>query len=222
MPKSRKYGRLIPQNTHTYIFYKKTIRTMLFDKKNLYSLKKALLKLNDLSTEEGVTLIWDGDGELEAGNEVFVDGEEGLEPAKDGQYTYNGKTIMVEGGIVTDITLKPVEQPAEEETTENTEVKEEVREETSEEKEEEETETTTETETEETTEETEEPEGPTVEELQAIIEEQKAMIESLKAENEELKAKLEEPAGEPAEEAFKKQAPTEKKSSIDFSKYIRK
>ena len=72
-------------------------------------------------------------------------------------------------------------------------------------------------------------EGPSIEELNAIIEEQKSVIEGLKseietikAENEELKKKLEEPAAQSAEEDFKNQKPNEKEKKIDFSKYIKR
>ena len=90
---------------------------MKFDRNNLMKLKKALLRLSEAQTEEGVTLITDG--ELEVGAEVFVDGEEGLTPAQDGTYNYNGTVITVEGGVITAITEKPAET---EETPEETPV----------------------------------------------------------------------------------------------------
>ena len=183
---------------------------MIFSKANLFKLKKALLNLGEVSTEEGL-LIYDGEN-LEVGIEVFVDGEDGLTPAKDGIYTYNNEIIEVEGGIVKTISEKEVEQPTEEEQVETTE---------------ETVETVESTEPiEETVEPVEEPveetvEGTTVDELNSIIEEQKATIETLKAEIEELKKKLEEPAAKPAEEEFKTQKPIEK-GKVDFSKYIKK
>ena len=204
----------IPSPRRFYILKEKG-NTMIFSKDKLFKLKKALLSLGEVSTEQGL-LIYDGE-DLEVGKEVFVDGDEGLVPASDGEYTYNDQIILVEGGLVKSITEKEIEQPAEE--TEETTETETVETETSEEEKTEETEET-ETETEETETE-EEVEGPTVEELQAIIEEQKAMIESLKAENEELKKKLEEPAAEPAEEEFKKENPEKEDKKIDFSKYIK-
>ena len=152
---------------------------MIFSKANLFKLKKALLNLGEVSTEEGL-LIYDGEN-LEVGIEVFVDGEDGLTPAKDGIYTYNNEIIEVEGGIVKTISEKEVEQPTEEEQVETTEETVETVEST---------EPIEETvETVETVEET--VEGTTVDELNSIIEEQKATIESLKAEIEELKKKLE-------------------------------
>ena len=190
---------------------------MIFSKANLFKLKKALLSLEEVTTEEGIVLITD-DETLEVGMEVFVDGTDGLEPAKDGEYTVKGNIVTVEGGKIISIVEKPIEQPTEEIPTEETPM------EQVETVEEQPTETPTETPTEEPI-----VEGPTVDELQAIIDEQKAMIEQLKAEietikseNEELKKKLEEPAAQPAEEDFKNQKPNENEKKIDFSKYIKR
>ena len=177
---------------------------MIFSKDKLLKLKRALLNLGEISTNEGL-LIYDGEN-LEVGKEVFVEGDEGLVPAKDGLYTYNNEIIEVEGGVVKTISEKEVEQPTEEVVEEVVETVEEQPVET-----------------------VETVEGPTVDELNAIIDEQKAMIENLKAEienlkveNEELKKKLEEPAAQSAEEDFKNQKPNEKEKKIDFSKYIKR
>ena len=190
---------------------------MIFSKANLFKLKKALLSLEEVTTEEGIVLITD-DETLEVGMEVFVDGTDGLEPAKDGEYTVKGNIVTVEGGKIISIVEKPIEQPTEEIPTEETPM--------------EQVETVEEQPTEqpvETVETVETIEGPTVDELQAIIDEQKTMIEQLKAEietikseNEELKKKLEEPAAQSAEEDFKNQKPNEKEKKIDFSKYIKR
>ena len=183
---------------------------MIFSKQNLYKLKKMLLSLSEISTNEGL-LIYDGDN-LEVGDEVFMEGEEGLTPAKDGLYTYNNEIIEIEGGIVKSISEKEVEQPEEEEVVE--EVVETIEEKPAEEL----------VETVETIE-----EEPTTDELKNLIEEQKAMIETLKSENEnlkkeieDLKKKLEEPLAEPAEKQFKNEKPNEKENKIDFSKYIKR
>ena len=190
---------------------------MIFSKANLFKLKKALLSLEEVTTEEGIVLITDNET-LEVGMEVFVDGTEGLEPAKDGEYTVKENIVTVEGGKIISIVEKPIEQPTEETPTEETPM--------------EQVETVEEQPTETPTEQpTEEPivEGPSIEELNAIIDEQKAMIEelkaeieNLKAENEELKKKLEEPAAQSAEEDFKNQKPNENEKKIDFSKYIKR
>ena len=196
----------------TFIFLKK--KSMIFSKDKLLKLKRALLNLGEITTNEGL-LIYDGEN-LEVGKEVFVEGDEGLVPAKDGLYTYNNEIIEVEGGVVKTISEKEVEQPTEE-------VVEEVVEEQMEEQPKEEPMEEQPVETVETI------EGPTVDELNAIIEEQKSVIEGLKAEienlkveNEELKKKLEEPSASPAEEDFKNQKPNEKEKKIDFSKYIKR
>ena len=190
---------------------------MIFSKANLFKLKKALLSLEEVTTEEGIVLITD-DETLEVGMEVFVDGTDGLEPAKDGEYTVKGNIVTVEGGKIISIVEKPIEQPTEETPTEETPM--------------EQVETVEEQPTEqpvETVETVETIEGPTVDELNVIIDEQKAMIEQLKAEietikseNEELKKKLEEPAAQSAEEDFKNQKPNENEKKIDFSKYIKR
>lgn len=191
---------------------------MIFSKANLFKLKKALLSLEEISTKEGIVLITDTD-DLTVGLEVFVDGTEGLEPAKDGEYTVGENIITVEGGKIISIVEKPIEQPTEEpvKPVEEQPMEEQPKEEPMEEQ------------PNETP--IEEPivEGPTVDELNAIIEEQKSVIEGLKseietikAENEELKKKLEEPAAQSAEEDFKNQKPNENEKKIDFSKYIKR
>ena len=183
---------------------------MIFSKDKLLKLKRALLNLGEISTNEGL-LIYDGEN-LEVGKEVFVEGDEGLVPAKSGLYTYNNEIIEVEGGVVKTISEKEVDQPTEEPVKP---VEEQPKEESMEEQ----------------PVETVEPivEGPSIEELNAIIEEQKSVIEGLKAEienlkveNEELKKKLEEPSASPAEEDFKNQKPNENEKKIDFSKYIKR
>ena len=186
---------------------------MIFSKANLFKLKKALLSLEEVTTEEGIVLITDTD-DLTVGLEVFVDGTDGLEPAKDGEYTVKGNIVTVEGGKIISIVEKPIEQPIEEPV--ETVVEEQMEEQPMEQPV-------------ETVETVETIEGPTVDELNSIINEQKAMIEQLKAEieaikaeNEELKKKLEEPAAQPAEEDFKNQKPNEKEKKIDFSKYIKR
>ena len=191
---------------------------MIFSKANLFKLKKALLSLEEISTKEGIVLITDTD-DLTVGLEVFVDGDEGLEPAKDGEYTVGESIVTVEGGKIISIVEKPIEQPTEEpvKPVEEQPMEEQPKEEPMEEQ------------PNETP--IEEPivEGPTVDELNVIIDEQKAMIEQLKAEietikaeNEELKKKLEEPAAQSAEEDFKNQKPNENEKKIDFSKYIKR
>ena len=187
---------------------------MKFSKSQLFKLKKALLKLAEIQTEEGVMLITDTD-ELTAGVEVFVDSEEGLVPATDGTYNYNGQVITVEGGVITDITVKPVEEetPAEEvvETEEEEKPTEEqpTEEETPAEEEEKPTEEVEQEITEEVVEVAEEINDETKED-EVDVEALKSKIAELEALVEELKAKLAEPVAESVEEEMKKQ---EKKNS---------
>lgn len=195
---------------------------MIFSKANLFKLKKALLSLEEISTKEGIVLITDTDN-LTVGLEVFVDGDEGLEPTKDGEYTVGESIITVEGGKIVSIVEKPIEQPTEEPVEVEQPMEQPMEEQPMEQQVE-----TVEEQPVETVETIEEP-TVTVDELQAIIDEQKAMIEQLKAEietikseNEELKKKLEEPAAQPAEEDFKNQKPNENEKKIDFSKYIKR
>ena len=171
-----------------------------------------LLSLSEIPTKEGIVLVTDSD-DMEVGLEVFVDGDAGLEPAPDGEYTVDDNIVVVEGGKIVEIKEKPIEQPIE--TPVETPMQEE------EKTEEKPIETPIDNPT--------EPMEPTIEELKNLIEEQKSMIETLKSENEtlkaeieELKKKLEEPLAEPAEEQFKNEKPIEKENKIDFSKYIKR
>ena len=175
-----------------------------------------LLSLSEVTTKEGIVLITDSD-DMEVGIEVFVDGDAGLEPTPDGEYTVDDNIVVVEGGKIVEIKEKPIEQPIEPvvETPIETPMQ-------KEEKPEEKMEETP-------IDNPEEPMEPTIEELKTLIEEQKTMIENLKSENEnlkveieDLKKKLEAPLAESAEEQFKKEKPIEKETKIDFSKYIRK
>ena len=184
---------------------------MIFSKQNLYKLKKMLLSLSEIPTKEGIVLITDSD-DMEVGLEVFVDGDEGLTPAPDGEYTVNESIVVVEGGKIVEIKEKPLEQPIVETPIETPMQNEEKPEE-------------------KPMENLEEPseESSTIDDLNTIIEEQKTMIEELKSENETLKAeiedlkkKLEEPLADPAEEQFKNEKPIEKETKIDFSKYIKR
>ena len=74
-----------------------------------------LLKLyKEVATEEA-TLIAEAD-EIEVGTEVFVEGEEGMTPAPDGEYndTVNNRIIVVVGGTITEIREKEQENSTEE------------------------------------------------------------------------------------------------------------
>ena len=196
-----------------YIFLNKKI--MIFSKQNLYKLKKMLLSLSEIPTKEGIVLITDSD-DMEVGLEVFVDGDAGLMPAPDGEYTVDDNIVVVEGGKIVEIKEKPLDQPIEtpEEIIETPMQEEEKPEENP---------------IDNPIDNPEEPMEPSIDELKNLIEEQKTMIEELKSENETLKAeiedlkkKLEEPLAQPAEEQFKNEKPNEKETKIDFSKYIKR
>jgi hypothetical protein len=192
---------------------------MKINRNQIFKLKKALLKLTEIQSEEGVMLITDG--ELEVGAEVFVDGDEGLTPANDGTYNYDGKVITVEGGVITAITDKPAETeetPAEEETVEENAEEETPAEEVVEETPAEE----------ESTEETAEQVAEVAEEVAEEATEEVVDVDALKnriaeleALVEELKKKLEEPVADSVEEEMKRNQKPQK-PEMNYMAAIRK
>lgn len=182
---------------------------MKFDRNKLFKLKAALLKLSEVTCEDGTTLITDG--ELEVGAEVFTNGEDGLIPASDGTFEYNGTVITVEGGVITNIADKPAE--TEETPAEETPVEENAEEETPAEEVVEETPAETES-TEETAEQVAEVAQEVAEEATVEVVDVEALknrIAELEALVEELKAKLEEPVADSVEEEMKKDEKPQKK-----------
>ena len=182
---------------------------MKFDRNKLFKLKAALLKLSEVTCEDGTTLITDG--ELEVGAEVFTNGEDGLIPASDGTFEYNGTVITVEGGVITNIAEKPAE--TEETPAEETPVEENAEEETPAEEVVEETPAETES-TEETAEQVAEVAQEVAEETTEEVVDVEALknrIAELEALVEELKAKLEEPVADSVEEEMKKDEKPQKK-----------
>lgn len=188
---------------------------MKLDKNKLFKLKKALLALEEIATEEGVTLVTDN--EMEVGAEVFVNGDEGLVPASDGEYNYNGKVITVEGGVITAIVDKAVEEVETPEPETEVEAAEE--------------------EVETPTEEEEKKVDETAEDIQDVVEDivdetaaenvdveaLKARIAELEALVDELKQKLEEPVAESVEEEMKKEEKkNEKTNKRDYVAMMRK
>ena len=81
--------------------------------------EEVAVKHGRIATDKG-ELIWEGEEDLKAGDAVFVEGEEGLAPAPDGEYkTEDGKTIVVAEGIVAEIRdpeaeVAPEEAPVDE------------------------------------------------------------------------------------------------------------
>lgn len=82
----------------------------------LEAAKRALLAFGTTTTDKGI-LAWDGEEDLKAGDQVFIDKDGERIPAEDGEYkTEDGKVIIVEGGAVKEIKDPEAEvSPAEEE-----------------------------------------------------------------------------------------------------------
>ena len=100
-------------------FSKNNEKQMITSKYRL-ELARKLKLYKEVSTEDGTVLIAEAE-EMAVGVEVFVDGADGLEPAKDGEYvdTVNNVIYIVSGGTITEIREKEIEnQPAEENTEE--------------------------------------------------------------------------------------------------------
>ena len=72
-------------------------------------LKRLLMEFNTLSTDKA-ELYWEEDTELMVGYKVFVEDESGNKmPAMDGEYISDENKIKVEGGVVTEIEKKEVD-----------------------------------------------------------------------------------------------------------------
>lgn len=84
----------------------------------LFKLAKAILKLAEISTDKATLII---EGEIEVGKPVFVEVDGEPIEAEDGEYTLeDGRVIIVEGGVITEIKeVEPAEegQPVEGEET---------------------------------------------------------------------------------------------------------
>ena len=129
---------------------------------NRLKLARALMKFAEVETDKGLLTY---EGELEVGNEVFIEKDGELIPAEDGEYVAGDKTITVKDGKIAEVEINNEdEQPAPEEEvmienpTDNT-IKEDEK-------------------------------DVKIAELEAVIAEKDKEIESLKAEIEEMKTKL--------------------------------
>lgn len=135
---------------------------------NRLKLVKLLLKFAEVETDKGILTY---EGELEVGNEVFIEKDGELIPAEDGEYVAEDKTIIVKGGKIAEIVEinNEGEQPMPEEGVmiEGEDV---------------------ENPTDNTIKEDEK--DVKIAELEAVIVEKDKEIESLKAEIEEMKTKL--------------------------------
>lgn len=85
----------------------------MISKKYRLALAKMLKLYKEISTEQG-NLVAEAE-EIVVGTEVFVDGEEGMIPAQDGEYidTVNNLIYVVVGGTVTEIKEKEKENTLE-------------------------------------------------------------------------------------------------------------
>ena len=177
-------------------------------------LAKLLSMFAEITTNEGV--VFDYEGDLEIGTEVFTPDENGeLIPVSDGEYVFDEKKYIVKSGKIETITVEEVveeEKPAVEEEPVNEPAPEEEEKPADEEeapKEEEEPKTEEEEKPAEEEEVKEDDEKDAkIAELEAKLAEAEAKI----AELEEKIAKAEEPVDEPADEKFKKQEKVEKEN----------
>jgi hypothetical protein len=180
-------------------------------------LAKLLSMFAEITTNEGV--VFDYEGDLEIGTEVFTPDENGeLVPVSDGEYVFDEKKYIVKSGKIETITVEEVieeEKPAVEEEPANEPAPEEEEKPANEEEEEapkEEEEPKTEEEEEKPAEEEEVKEDDEKDAKIAELEAKLAEAEAKIAELEEKIAKAEEPVDEPADEKFKKQEKVEKEN----------
>ena len=135
----------------------------MFNKKFMLKLARMVMKFAEVETDKGLLTY---EGELEVGNEVFIEKDGELIPAEDGEYVAGDKTITVKDGKITEIVevekeveqLVPIEGEDVENPTDNT-IKEDEK-------------------------------DVKIAELEEVIAEKDKEIESLKAEIEEMKTKL--------------------------------
>lgn len=135
----------------------------MFNKKFMLKLARMVMQFAEVETDKGLLTY---EGELEVGNEVFIEKDGELIPAEDGEYVAGDKTITVKDGKIVEIVevekeveqLVPIEGEDVENPTDNT-IKEDEK-------------------------------DVKIAELEAVIVEKDKEIESLKAEIEEMKTKL--------------------------------
>ena len=148
--------------------FNKINKEIKMSKINRLKLAKLLLKFAEVETDKGLLTY---EGELEVGNEVFIEKDGELIPAEDGEYVAEDKTIVVKDGKIAEIVEVNTEdeKPAPEDSVvvEGEDV---------------------ENPTDNTIKEDEK--DVRIKELEGIIAEKDNEIESLKAEIEEMKTKL--------------------------------
>ena len=187
------------------IYIKNKINTISMKLKEKFKLlmKSVFVQFGSVVSAEGQQIIWNEDGELAEGYEVYMEqenenGELEYVPVPDGQYRVEDKTIVIVDGKVSEIKEETTVEPAEPETPSNME----------------ETPATPEQPADPTTEEIiTEPEEPF--DAEKAYAELKSMYDGLKSEVEVLKEQLgkllEVPADEDAFKAAKKNETAEQK-----------
>ena len=81
-----------------------------YNMNKFFKLAKAILKLEEIKTDKETLII---EGEIEVGKPVFVETENGPEPAVDGEYKLEDETVIViVEGLIAEI--RPIETPEEE------------------------------------------------------------------------------------------------------------
>ena len=88
--------------------FNKINKEIKMSKINRLKLAKLLLKFAEVETDKGLLTY---EGELVAGNEVFIEKDGELIPAEDGEYVAEDKTIVVKDGKIAEIVEKVDEQP---------------------------------------------------------------------------------------------------------------
>lgn len=147
-------------------------------KQFLLKLSKMILNLASVETDKGVLIY---EGELGEGVEVFIEKEEELVPAEDGEYKVEDKTIVIEGGVVKEI-IEVEKKPEVEETIEVIENEEVIIEEKPAEEDE---------------------KDVKIKELEDLVREKDVRIAELEAELEEMKSKLQMSADKSPKEKIK-------------------
>lgn len=99
----------------------------MFKRNFMLRLAKSLMSFGEVATNKGKLTY---EGELVEGTEVFIETDEELVPAEDGEYEADGKIYVVAGGKIVEIREiepeEPTEEPKEETPAELEETPEEV------------------------------------------------------------------------------------------------
>ena len=114
------------RNRKIYIKIKIILISMKLKEKFKLLMKSVFVQFGSVVSAEGQQIIWNEDGELAEGYEVYMEqenenGELEYVPVPDGQYRVEDKTIVVAEGKVSEIreetTVEPEEEPAQMEET---------------------------------------------------------------------------------------------------------